>query len=243
MEYALFLFGGDFMYKDIEEIYKKKSPYNRIKIRMFWVYLLAIPFLLSFNYYKSYFMMIVAIGIVMLIMKKISEKVLNEKLYFSFNNKGKVPLNKIIESKEKILFIDYLKIKSLYNKATIKCLLEHYRCYIKPKIIGGNFLSILSIIISVLLAFISKDGFDFNSFSTSLPYLLSIIFLFGIVYYPISKITKIKKFFTGEDGIIERLESIFSELYVEFDENNCIEKSKKEFKKIKISKRKKSKKK
>ena len=34
MEYALFLFGGDFMYKDIEEIYKKKSPYNIIKIRM-----------------------------------------------------------------------------------------------------------------------------------------------------------------------------------------------------------------
>ena len=231
------------MYKDIEEIYKKKSPYNRIKIRMFWVYLLSIPFLLTFNYYKSYFMMIAAIGIVMLVMKKISEKVLNEKLYFSFNNKEKVPLNKIIESKEKILFIDYLKIKSLYNKETIKCLLEHYRCYIKPKIIGGNFLSILSIIISVLLAFISKDGFDFNRFSTSLPYLLSIIFLFGIVYYPISKITKIKKFFTGEDGMIERLESIFSELYVEFDENNSIEKSKKEFKKIKISKTKKSKKK
>lgn len=178
--------------------------------------------------------MIITIGIIILIMKKISEKVLQEKLYFSFNNRGKVPLNKIIESKEKILFIDYLKIKSLYNKETIKCLLEHYRCYIKPKIIGGNFLSILSIIISVLLAFISKDGFDFNSFSTSLPYLLSIIFLFVVVYYPVNKITKIKKFFTGEDGMIERLESIFSELYVEFDENNGREKSKKEFKKIKI---------
>ncbi len=233
------------MYKDIEKIYKKKSPYNRIKIRMFLVYLLAIPFLLSFNYYKCYFMMGVIIVIIILVMKKISEKVLNEKLYFSFNNqdKNKVPLNQIIEAKEKILFIDYLKIKSLYNKETIKCLLEHYRCYIKQKIIGGNFLSILSIIISVLLAFISKDGFDFNSFSTSLPYLLSIIFLFGIVYYPISKITEIKKFFTGEDGMIERLESIFSELYVEFDENNRIEKSKKELKKIKINKSEKSKKK
>lgn len=231
------------MYKDIEEIYKKKSPYNKIKMRMFWLYLLAVPFLLIFNYYKNYFMMIITIVIVILIMKKISEKVLKQKLYFSFNNRRKVPLNKIIEAKEKILFVDYLKIKSLYNKETIKCLLDHYRCYIKPKIVGGNFLSILSIIISVLLAFISKDGFDFNSFSTSLPYLLSIIFLFGIVYYPVSKITKIKKFFTGEDGMIERLESIFSELYVEFDENNSREKSKKEFKKIKIRKAKKSKKK
>lgn len=133
------------MYKEIEEIYKKESPYNKIKIRTFWVYLLTIPFLITFNYYKCYFMMVITIGIVILVMKKISEKVLNEKLYFSFNNqgKGKVPLNKIIEAKEKILFVDYLKIKSLYNKETIKCLLDHYRCYIKPKIVGGNFLSIL----------------------------------------------------------------------------------------------------
>lgn len=236
------------MYKDIEEIYKKKSPYNRIKIRMFWVYLLAIPFLLTFNYYKSYFMMIITIVIVILVMKKISEKVLNEKLYFSFNNqdKGKVPLNKIVEAKEKILFVNYLKIKSLYNKETIKCLLNHYRCYIKPKIVGGNFLSILSIIISILLAFISKDGFDFNSFSTSLPYLLSIIFLFWIVYYPVSKITKIKKFFNGEDGMIERLENIFSELYIEYEkrnnENNGIKAQKQEYKNKKKKNKKKNKK-
>lgn len=200
------------MYKDVEEIYKKKSPYNIIKIKMFWIYLLAIPFLLTFNYYKNYFMMVITIGIVILAMKQISEKVLNEKLYFNFNNqnKEKIPLNQIIEAQEKALFRDYLESKSLYSKDTIKCFLEHYRCYIKPKIVGGNFLSILSIIISISLAFISKDGFDINSFGTSIPYLLSIIFLFGIVYYSLSKITKIKKFFTGEDGMIERLEGIFS---------------------------------
>ncbi len=99
------------MYKDIEEIYKKESPYNynRIKIKTFWVYILTIPFLLVFNYYKIYYMMIQTMVIVIWRMKKISEKVLNEKLYFNFNNhdKGKVSLNKIIEAKEKLLFIEY----------------------------------------------------------------------------------------------------------------------------------------
>lgn len=30
------------MYKDIEEIYKKKSPYNIIKKWMFWIYVVFI---------------------------------------------------------------------------------------------------------------------------------------------------------------------------------------------------------
>lgn len=167
-------------------------------------------------------MIVITIGIVTLAMKNIFEKVLKKNLYFSFKNqdKGKVPLNKMIEAKEKILFVDYLCSKSLYNKETIKCLLDHYRCYIKPKIVGSNFLSILSIIISISLAFISKDGFDINSFNKSIPYLFSIIFLFGIVYSPMRKIIEIKKFFTGEDGMIERLENIFSELYIEYDKRN-----------------------
>lgn len=235
------------MYKDIEEIYKKESPYNRIKIKTFWVYILTIPFLLVFNYYKIYLMMILTMGIVIWRMKKISEKILNEKLYFNFNNhdKEKISLNKIIEAKEKLLFIGYLKSKSLYNKETIKCLLDHYRRYVKPKIAGGNFLSVLSIIISIPLAFVSKDGFDINSFSSSIPYLISIVLLFGIVYYPVNKITEIKKFFTGEDGMIERLEGIFSELYVEYDNHDAKNSSKKsekiKSKKIKTDKQKKSK--
>lgn len=210
------------MYKDIEKIYKKESPYNKIKIKTFWVYILSIPFLLMFNYFKIYFMLFLTIVIVILIMKKISEKILNEKLYFNFSNEGKAtkPLSRIIEEKEKILFINYLESKSLYNKEIVKCFLDHYRCYIKPKIVGDNFLSILSIIISVLLAFVSKSGFDIKSFEMSIPYLVCLILLFITVYFPISKIGEIKKFFSGEDGMIERLESLFSELYVEFDEKN-----------------------
>jgi len=38
MEYALFLLGGDFMYKKIDDFYKKNSPYKKIKI---WTYILA----------------------------------------------------------------------------------------------------------------------------------------------------------------------------------------------------------
>lgn len=210
------------MYKDIETIYKKKSPYNKIKIRMFLIYFISIPFLLCFNYYRKYIMMIMTMIIIIFIIKKESEKILSEKLCFNFfkQNRNTIYLDQIVEKKEKALFIDYLKNKSIYNKETIKCILNHYRCYLRPKIIGENFISILSIIISISLAFISKDGFDISSFSASIPYLISIIFLFFVVYYPISKVAELKKFFSGEDGMHERLENIFSELYIDFNKKN-----------------------
>lgn len=155
-------------------------------------------------------------------MKKTYEKILNEKLFFSFPIFKKklrtISLNTLILENEKKIFVDYLKSNFMYKKETIKIIMEHYRCYIKPKVVGGNFLSILSILISVLLAFVSKDGFDIKSFEISIPYLVSLVFLFLIVYLPLSNITKIRKFFSGEDGMVERLESIFSELYIEYDE-------------------------
>jgi len=233
------------MYKKIDDYYKKNSLYKKIKI---WTYVLAFfvsLLLLAFSTKKNYVIPLIIIFIfAILVMKKIYEKILSEQLYFNFNNKNNsgVPLDNLINEKEKNMFVQYLKDNNLHNKDTIKCILEHYRCFIKTKTINGNFLGILSIIIPIILTFITQEGFDFKSFSVAFPYILSLILVVILIYFPISKVITLKKVFTGEDGLEERLESIFSEIYVEFDGKSSIKKVKKESKKAKISRSKRSKK-
>ena len=63
---------------------------------------------------------------------------------------------------------------------------------------------------------LTKDGFDFNSFEKALPYLISIGFVVLIVLFFIRQFSQAKVFFKGEDGMYERLEEIFSELYIKY---------------------------
>ena len=86
---------------------------------------------------------------------------------------------------------------------------------IKPKIVGGNLLAILSIIIPTILSFLTKDGFDFNSLTNTIPYLVTFTIMIIILYFLYNQFISMKNLLKGEDGMIERLEEIFSELYVE----------------------------
>ncbi len=122
------------MYKNIEDFYKKIVFIKKIKI---WTFLLAFiitPFLLVVSTSKHYFILLIIILIVtILIMKRIYEKILNEKLYFTFSNKEikENSLDSIISEKEKMILIQYLKDNNLYIKDSINCILNHYRCFIK----------------------------------------------------------------------------------------------------------------
>ena len=71
------------MYKDIEEIYKKKSPYNIIKKWTFWIYVIFIFISLVFNFLNKIVPMILVFIAMLLIMKVVSEKVLNTKLHLN----------------------------------------------------------------------------------------------------------------------------------------------------------------
>ena len=57
------------MYKDIEEIYKGKSPYNIIKKRTFWIYVVFILISLIFNFLNKIVPMILVFIAMLLIMK------------------------------------------------------------------------------------------------------------------------------------------------------------------------------
>lgn len=151
--------------------------------------------------------------------KNIYEKVLGVSLVLSFNNdSNKMPVSYIIMSKEKELFKKYLQDANLYTKDSLMCIINHYRCYIKSKVVNENFLAILSLVVSVALTFLGPNGFDFNSIEKNLPYLIGLGLIVAFIYFSFKEIINIRKIFTGEDGMIERLEAIFSELYVEYDE-------------------------
>ena len=207
------------MFNKIENLYKKRSPYNRIKIKMFWAYIISVFLLWFFNINNIYIMMFIILVIVFVLTKNICEKELKTKLYLKINKKDDdgEPLNEIIHKREKEIFKEFLIEEKQYNKESIECIVNHYRTYIKQSIVGDNFWAIIAIGISIALAFVTKEGFDFNIFEKSLPYLASFIIMTLIVYYAIKNFTEIKKFFKGEDGIYERLELIFSELYIEYD--------------------------
>ena len=163
------------MYKDIEEIYKKKSPYNIIKKRPFWIYVVFILISLIFNFLNKIVPMILVFIAMLLIMKIVSEIVLNTKLHLSIGKKqdNGVTLPFIIRNAEKELFKNYSIKNNMYNEKTLLCIIDHYRNMIKTKIVWGNLLAILSIAIPAILSFYTKDGFDFNGLAIALPYLIS----------------------------------------------------------------------
>ena len=174
------------MYKDIEEIYKKKSPYNIIKKRTFCIYVVFILISLIFNFFNKIVPMVLVFIVMLIIMKNISERVLNIKLHLSIRKKkdDEVTLPLIIRNAEKDLF--------------------------KTKVVGGNLLAILSIFIPVVLSFYTKGGFDFNGLASALPYLISFSIMIILLYFSYGQFMEAKKFLKGEDGMIERLEEIFS---------------------------------
>lgn len=216
------------MYKDIEEIYKKKSPYNIIKKRTFWIYVVFILISLIFNFLNKIVPMILVLIAMLLIMKIVSEKVLNTKLHFNIGkrNENEIALSLIIRNAEKELFKDYSIKNNMYNEKTLLCIIDHYRNMIKTKIVGGNLLAILSIAILAILSFYTKDGFDFNGLAIALPYLISFSVVIIMLYFSYSQFIEAKKFLKDEDCMIERLEEKFSELYIECINTNIVDKKK-----------------
>lgn len=78
------------MYKDIEEIYKRKSPYNIIKKWMFWIYVVFILISLIFNFLNKIVPMILVLVAMLLIMRFVSEKVLNTKLHINIGKRNEM---------------------------------------------------------------------------------------------------------------------------------------------------------
>ncbi len=204
------------MYNKIENLYKRESPYNKIKLKMFVTYLLIVLLLLIFKLLNLEILMFFLVFLTIFIMKEICQRELKTKLYISFSKKDVKgqSLDEIILLKEKQMFTKFLKKNKLFNCCALKCIVDHYRNLVKPQIRNDNFWSIIAILVSVLLAFVSKDGFNFESFEMAFPYLICITLCIFIVLFSIRRFSELKKLVKGEDGIYDRLEELFSELYI-----------------------------
>lgn len=212
------------MYKNIEKIYKKKSPYNIIMKKTFLIYVVFILTSLIFNFFNKVIPMILVFVAMIIILKIVSEKVLDTKLHFSYgkNKANDETLSTIIENADKNLFKRYSVENNFYNEKSLICIINHYRNLIKPKIVGGNLSAILSIIIPTILSFLTKDGFDFDSLTNAMPYLVTFTIMIIILYFLYNQFISMKNLLKGEDGMEERLEEIFSELYVEYVSESSI---------------------
>ena len=189
---------------------------------------------LIFNFLNKIVPMILVFIAMLLIMKIVSEKVLNTKLHFNIGkrNENEIILPLIIRNAEKELFKDYSIKNNMYNEKTLLCIIDHYRNMIKTKIVGGNLLAILSIAILAILSFYTKDGFVFNGLVIALSYLIDFSIVIIMLYFSYSQYIEAKKFLKGEDGTIERLEEIFSELYTECINTNIVDKKKESKKQV-----------
>ena len=211
------------MYKSIEKEYKKNSPYNIIKKRVFLIYIIFISVAWVFNFLDKIIPMILIFISLPIVMKIISERVLKTKLYFKIRklSEGGQDLSTIIREEERKLFKVYLISNQMYNENALLCIINHYRSVIKTKIIGGNLVAILSLVVPIILAFYTENGFDFMGLTNALPYLICFCIIIVLLYFIFKRFIEIKDFIKGEDGMLERLEEIFSELYIE-----CINESK-----------------
>lgn len=91
----------------------------------------------------------------------------------------------------------------------------YFRILFKNKITSSEILTILSIILPIPLSFIKDGEFDIKDLTTAIPYLICFAIVIFTCYFAFRNFIEIKKMFKGEDGMVERLEEIFSELYIE----------------------------
>ena len=208
------------MYNKIEEIYKKKSAYNRITRKFFVVYVVSFLSIWIFGVLRHTYISVALVLILIYSMKEISERELKKKFYISmkFDKANDNTLQAEINKQEISIIKNYLMLNEIYNEKNITNIISHYRNLIVPKGKNDNFWNIVTLIITLIVPFVNKDGINIDMISLILPYFISLIIVCGIIYCSYKQIFTLTKSLTGELRMYERLEEIFSELLVEI---NC----------------------
>ena len=206
------------MYNKIEDLYKKKSAYNRITRKFFIVYFISFFSIWLFGLFKHTYISIILVLVLLCFMKRISENELKKKFYIfkKLSSKGNT-LQDEINNQEIGIMKKYLIVNNLYNEKNVINIINHYRNLIIPKNRGNNFWTIVSLIITLIIPFVNKDGFNIELLNSVLPYFLSLIIVCGIIYLSYKEIFTLTKSLKGELRIYERLEEIFSEILIEIN--------------------------
>lgn len=188
------------MYNEIEELYKKKSAYNRITRKFFVVYAVSFFSVWIFGLLKHTYISIALVLILIYSMKVISEHELKKKFYISIQS-DKTKYNTLqaeINKQEISIIKNHLILSKIYNEKNITNIINHYRNLIVPKSKSNNFWNIITLIITVIIPFINKDGINIEMMSSIFPYFISLIIVCGIIYWSYKQIFTLTKSLKGD---------------------------------------------
>lgn len=216
------------MFREIESIYKKESPYNKIVKTFIVVYFLSFVLLWVFGLFKKpYFAVIFVLGMICAI-KIIIEQVLDKKISIKSMIKynGQSELLKEIEKKEIKIMKNYLNKNRINNNICITNIIEYYRNKTTHRENSISIVEFINIFITILVPFINGNGIDTELLKNTFPYFLTLIIII-ILIFTISKwIFTIKKDLKGEYYMYEKLEEIFSIILCENNKDQKVKKDK-----------------
>ena len=200
------------MFREIESIYKKESPYNKIVKIFIIVYFLSFVLLWIFGFFKIPYFAVLFVFAMIYAIRKIFEKILNKKIHLGtiikYNDRSKL-LNEI-EKREIKIMRKYLYENRINNNICITSIIEYYR----NKVVYGDnnirIIDIINIIITMLVPFINNKGFDTKLLKDTFPYFSSTIIIVLLISIIPKCIFSLKKDFKGESYMYEQLEKIFS---------------------------------
>ena len=152
------------MYKDIEMFYKKNDPFAQFLKRLTIAYVIFFVFAIICAIYKWYIVMF-AIEVVTIIVtiihiihfSKIMPSKIKKKVFSVHIIDNTKEMFKLSETKK---FKQMVQKRKLYNKETLKCILEHYRLFISQKQFSISFVSLISIALPILLSFYNNGSFN-----------------------------------------------------------------------------------
>lgn len=203
------------MYNGIEEFYKKKSPYNSIKKSLIWLFIIYTIIYILISFFNKKILLTITIILILFSIKPLIITIVKKILHIKISKKNKNEIPLIIAKMEYDIFKEYSIKNKIYNEKSLQCIINHYRNLVNPKISSVSLIAILAIVIPTLVSFYKDGNFDIDGLFITLPYIVTYSMIIILLYFSICQIIKWEKFFKGEDGMNERLEEIFSKLYIE----------------------------
>lgn len=229
------------MFIGIENLYKKEGEFNKIFRKSTIIYLtiiiiiiICITIFFKFFAYKSLLFLPFLFIFSYLLMIGLIIKNFKLKLTFSLKENKKKILKRLenIKIKEIKLIKKWLIDNNCYNIECVKIYMQHYsKLNIKTNN-GGNFWTIISILIGIMLAIVNQPNEQITNLI--IQYVIIIITLGIFIEFSYSQILDIKKVIKGEDQLYENLEEIFFQIYIDLlDNKNTNKKRNEQYKKVK----------
>lgn len=216
------------MYDEIEKLYREKSVNNIIFRKSFSFYIVIIIILcLSGIYQKFLYIMPFYIIMVIYVFKKMSEKILKQNLFITFNKKNTEDLATIINRSDVKLMKKYIIDNQLDNNDCLQNIIDHYRnlCSNQRNLLDFGFW--ITCTISVVAPFFEANGIDATLVIESIKRLLIVFFYVGIFYWIFKHFFITVQSLYGNYNINKNLEKIFSDIFLEMNKTKLDKKNKK----------------